>query len=376
MLEVVSVGVWWLEAMLAVNLVLFTLTGLVISESHRRGRRLLQRGLKGLALLLAVLPLGVTLWAGHRRFPSELPGASVPLGLGLPLAVVVVCAVACWRVLTACEWVASVGTAGPGQRRRAELREKVEGGRMDLDCHVVAADPAATPEDMRRCRTRIESLTDPKARWAALQVFLEWHLELKTWDPHEVGLSPRWDPGAGLVVVRHDQEWFLRTFYETWLAQPDAFRSREDLERLQACLRRTKRSSGWTLAALEGLRPGVLPELLRRLETRPGGYRHDEEAPRDACRKMITTLLETPEEGGGPAVPALPDAPAPDAIGVAQVGEDDTLHLWMRATPTQGNFGDVYFRFAHEDAEYSTWMTVLGPLQKGQVRGVPPFKRS
>lgn len=190
-----------------------------------------------------------------------------------------------------------------------------------------------------------------------------------------MGLSLRWDPITELVVVRHDQEWFLRTFYETWLAQPNAFHSREDLERLQACLRHTKRSSGWTLAALEGLRPHVLPELLRRLETRPGGYRQDEEAPRDASRKMIATLLETPEEGGGPAVPVLPDAPAPDAIGVAQVGEDDTLHLWMRATATQGNFGDVYFHFAHGDAEYHAWMTVLGPLQKGQVRGVPPFKR-
>lgn len=113
MLEVVSVGVWWSEAMLAVNLVLFTLGSLVlIRESHRRGRRLLQRGLKGLALLVAVLPLGVTLWAGHRRFQSELPWGSVPLGLGLPLAVVVVCAVASWLALTACEWVSSVGTAG------------------------------------------------------------------------------------------------------------------------------------------------------------------------------------------------------------------------------------------------------------------------
>ncbi|RKG92503.1 hypothetical protein D7V88_05900 [Corallococcus terminator] len=361
--------------MLAVILVGTLLLALALSSaSHRRGRRLLHWGLNGLALLLAVLPLGLTLWVGYRHFLLGRSWGSVPLSLGLLLGVGVVCAGASLLLLVAGEWVSGFGTAGQGQRRRAEIREKVEGGRLDLACHVVATDPDATPEDMRRCRTRIESLTDPKARWAAFQLFLERHFELKTWHPQEVGLSRYWDLNEGLVVVRHDQEWFLRTFYETWLAQPEAFQSLEDLERLQACLRRTTRSFGWTLAALEGLRTQILPELLQRLETRPGRSRPDKEALRDASRKRIATLLETPEAGGGPPVPSLPDAPAPDAIGVARMGDDDTLHLWMRATATHGQFGDVYFCFARELAEYNGWMTVLGPMRRGQVRGVPPFK--
>ena len=54
--------------------------------------------------------------------------------------------------------------------------------------------------------------------------------------------------------------------------------------------------------------------------------------------------------------------------------ESGALEFWMRATATEGNIGDVYFRYAPGTTGQQWWLSVLGPLSQGQVRPVSPLK--
>ncbi|NBD12307.1 MULTISPECIES: hypothetical protein [Corallococcus] len=370
-LAVVGLGV---ELVLAVALMGATFVALAFSgEAYRRGITLAHRAMNALSAVIAIVPLLLTLWVIWRRFFSSRPWGEVPLGLGLPLAVGLPCAAAVFLALLGGEALAGRAFESRRRKERRGLRAEVERGAVEKSCDLVVTDPAATPEDLRRCRTRIESLASPEARWREFLKFVDGRTGFRTWNPEELGLAPSWDWNRSVAVVRHEQEWFLPAFYETWLARSDAFLSEADLERLLGCLNRSRRSTGWSAAAIERLRPQLLPEIARRLDARQG-LSGTGALWRDSAREVLAALQRTPEEGGGPPVPASPGTPAPDAIGLARLGEDGSLHLWLRATPTTGTVGDVYFNVFPHEKEFSQWMKHIGPLPPGEVRGVSPLR--
>ncbi|MFP2925591.1 hypothetical protein ACLESO_10300 [Pyxidicoccus sp. 3LG] len=365
------------ELALSVALLGFALVTLGFAgEAYRHGMTPAHQALNALGILFAALPLFVTLWVSWRRFFSDRPLEGVPLGLGLPLVACVLCAGACFLSFMAGEWFTSRESEARRQRELAALRAEVEGGAREKSCDLVLLDPAATPEDMRRCRERIESLSTPEARWSELTKFLGETAGFKTWNPKQVGLAPAWDWSKSLAAVRHDQEWFVRAFYEAWLARPDALQSVEELERLRGCLRHGTRYSGWTPAAVEVLRSQVVPELSRRLDSQQDLYRNlpSAETQLQWVREELETLRTKPEEGGGPP-PPKPDAVPEGTIGLARLDDDGTLRLWMRGTPSTGAFGDVYLEYHSYDEPYRKWMRYLGALAPREVRPVPSMPR-
>ncbi|MFP2911396.1 hypothetical protein ACLESD_41500 [Pyxidicoccus sp. 3LFB2] len=338
-------------------------------ESHRSGMTPLHVALNIVALVIAFAPLVITLWVAWRRFVSSRPWDDVPLGTGLPLVACAVCAGATFLSFLAGEWVASLDSNRKRAQELAALRAEVEGGAQEKACDLVLLDPMATPADMQRCRARIESLSDPRARWAELRKFRHDISGFNGWTPMKVGLAPEWDWNREVVAVRHDQEWFIRAFYETWLAQPAAFQSPEELQHLQGCLRVSTRGHGWTPAALDVLRSQVLPELVGRLES-------PQDPPRDPhvegrIQELIKSLQESPG-GGGPPTPRL-DAVPEGTIGLAKLDDEGNLHLWLRATPTTGAFGDVYFTYDPSDEHLRHWKGHLGSMEPGEVRPVEPL---
>ncbi|NMO19050.1 hypothetical protein HPC49_37355 [Pyxidicoccus fallax] len=346
----------------------FALTTLgFTSEAYHRGMTTLHIVITVVAVLVAATPLFVTVWAGWRRFFSSRPWEDVPLGLGLPLLAPVVCAGLSLLAFHLGERVAS----HQSQQRRAEelaaLRAEVDGGALEKSCDIILTDPRATPEDMRRCRTRIESLSDPKKRWAELQRFLDIHSGFQTWTPMKVGLAPKWDWNRSVVVVRHDQEWFIRTFYETWLAQPEAFDSEKELTRLNGCLRDTDRWTGWTPSALAVFRAQVLPAIVQRVEAQR--ERHQELLVWPWLQKALAEHQAPPKKKEVPPVPKL-DAVPERSIGLARFDADGTLHLWLRATPETGAFGDVYLTYTPSDEHYGPWKSHLDSTEPGKVQPV------
>lgn len=363
---------------LSLALLAFVLVTLAFSgESYRRGMTPVHQAANTVATLVAFIPLVLTLWASWRRFFSSKPWDDVPLGWGLPLLVCVGCTGVCLLAFFAGEWVESFKSERRRSEARATLRAEVEReataerGAPDKSCDLVVLDPKATPEDMRRCRAHIESLPSPEARWAEFLKFLDDTSGFQTWTPKQVGLAPDWDWNRRVVVVRHDQEWFLQAFYETWFARPDAFQSEKDLERLVYCLRDTSRWDGWTHAALEVHRTRVLPEIARRVEAQHA-------VPRDApvmewLRELLPPSPTSPEERPEPPLPKLDSVPE-GTIGLAQLADDGELHLWLRATPTSGAFGDVYLSYPPSDEHSGKWKRHLGSMKPGQVRPVPPLE--
>jgi hypothetical protein len=115
------------------------------------------------------------------------------------------------------------------EKRRAEersaLRAQVEAGERDKACELVVKDPRRTRADMQCCREALESLGSPDARWRELEKFLTAGGHFESFNPKELGFTPTWDFNKSLVVVRHDQEWFL-------LARPETFSTPEGLLRL------------------------------------------------------------------------------------------------------------------------------------------------
>lgn len=347
----------------------FTTLGFA-GEAYRRGMSLPLIVFFTLAILIAATPLFLTFWTAWRRFFSSKPWEDVRFGVGLPLLACVVCAGATLLFFFLGEWVHSLQGDARSARELAALRAEVDGGAVEKSCDVVLTDPKATAEDMRRCRARIESLTDSKQRWAELQRFLQDTSGFKTWNPGQFGLAPAWDWNRNLVVVRHDQEWFIRTFYGTWLAQPGALEGEEELNRLQGCLMRNRRWFGWTPAALDVLRTEFLPEIVRRIE--PLREAHRDMYERKWLWETIEKLQSSSDEGGGPPVPKLDNVPE-DAIGLARFDADGTLRMWMRATPTTGAFGDIYLEYSPSDSHYSKWKWHLDSTEPGEVQPVSPL---
>ena len=371
MRTVVAVLVWAVELTLTVALAGGVLIALSFSsEGHKRGMLPLHQALNYLALFLAVLPFGVTLWVGYRHFLSGRPNS--PLGLALPVVVGVSCGVASLLAMLAGEKFSNVGAEARARRVRAEVRQKTEAGQREFACQVVVTDPASTAEDMRRCRAYVDAQTTAREKWDAFWPFILGQTSWKTWNPQQVGLSPFQDPEVALTVVRHEQAWFLRTFFESLLEAYPTF-SYLEVELLHGTLLRMNRESGWSREAIEPLRSHILPELLRRIEPRPGVDLDGAPTTLQENRELIAALLATgPREP--PPVPASASAPPADAIGVVKMTESGALEFWMRATAAEGNIGDVYFRQEPETPGHQQWMNVLGPMSKGQLRPVPPLK--
>jgi hypothetical protein len=356
---------------LSVALLGFALVTLGFSgESYRSGMSGLHIAFNTVAVLLALAPLVLSVWVAWRRFISSQPWEAVPLGWGLPFAALAVGAVGCFLAFLGGEWVASLQSEKRRAQERAALRAEVEGGAVEKSCDLVLLDPRATPEDMRRCRARIEALTAPDARWAELKKFLGPNSGFRTWNPKQLGLAPKWDWNRDVVAIRHEQEWFLPMFFEAWLSRPEAFGSEKDLEQLFGLLRSSSREDGWTPAAVDALRVQVLPEIARRFEAQQA-------VPGDASvmkwmKEAITTLQQTPGDEGEPVPPSPADLPE-DAIGLARIGDDGELRLWLRATPSTGAFGDVYLRYPPYDEHFRHWKRHLGSMEPGEVRAVEPL---
>ncbi|RKG68260.1 hypothetical protein D7V80_13290 [Corallococcus sp. CA054B] len=343
------------------------------SESYRHSATPLHQALNGLAFVLAVLPLLLTLWVGWRRFLSDRPFDSVPLGMGLPMVALVACAVTAFLSIMGGEWSTSRHRARQEQEARLALRAAVEGGAVDKACDLVAADPRASAEDMRRCRAFIESRPDAESRWTQLTKFADERGGFNTWHLGQTGLAPDWEWGKAVPVIRHDQEWFLRTFYETWLARTQDLPTLDDLGRLQLALQTSTRYLGWDARAVETLRTQVLPTLSARLEAQDARLRAlpgMDPWVLDAIRDRMQGLQTKPDEGVEP-LPPLPGTPSPGDIGVARLDDTGALDLWLRATPTSGDFGDVYVRRASYDSEYEEWLKYLGLLRPGEPRFIP-----
>ncbi|NOK07857.1 hypothetical protein [Corallococcus exercitus] len=362
------------ELALGVALLVGTFITLAFSsESYRHTATPLHQALNGLAFVLAVLPLVLTLWVGWRRFLSDRPWEAVPLGMGLPMVALVACGVCASLSIMGGGWVTSRHRARQELAARLALRAEVEGGAVHKACDLVAADPRASAEDMRRCRTFIESRPSPEARWVELTKFTDSRGDFQSWHLAQVGLAPDWEWGKVVPVIRHDQEWFLRTFYETWLARTPDLPSLDDLGRLQLALQSSTRYLGWDARAVETLRTQVLPTLSARLEAQEPRLRALPDMDPwvlDAIRDRSQSLQTKPDEGVEP-LPPLPGTPSPGDIGVARMDDTGALDLWLRASPGAGTFGDVYVRRASYDTEYEKWLKYLGPLHPGELKFIP-----
>ncbi|RKH64746.1 hypothetical protein [Corallococcus aberystwythensis] len=340
------------------------------SESYRNSATPLHQALNMLAFVLAVLPLVLTLWVGWRRFLSDRPFDAVPLGMGLPMVALVACAVTAYLCFMGGAWATSRHRAQQEQDARLALRAEVEGGAVNKACDLVATDPRASAEDMRRCRAFIESRPDAEARWGEFLKFTDPRSGFNTWHLGQVGLAPDWEWGAVVPVIRHDQEWFLRTFYETWLARTPGLPSLDDLNLLQMALQTSTRYLGWEARAVETLRTQVLPTVSARMDAQEPSLRAQPGMDAwvlDAIRDRMQRIQKTPEDGVEP-LPPLPGTPAPGDIGVVRMDGEGNLDLWLRASPTSGAIGDVYVRRASYDSEYERWRKFLGDLRPGELR--------
>jgi len=347
-------------------------------EAYRRGLDPLQAALTWLAVLLALAPLLVTVWVAWRRLFSSQPWAGVPLGLGLPVVVLLAGAVLALLAFQGGE----LAHARASEKRRAEerraLRAQVEAGERGKACELVVMDPHCTRADMRRCREVLESLDSPDARWRELKKFLTDGGYFESFNPKELGFSPTWDFNKSLVVVRHEQEWFLRTFYAALLARPETFSTPEGLRRLGNVLLSSSRHQGWTHAAGKVLRAELLPEVTRRLaeaQPRLQGSVELQNALEDAMNSL--TRLRTPPQDEEPPMPTLAQPAPRESIGLARLeSENGRLHLWLRATPTEGEFGDVYLGFDTHPSfgkDGRALLEHLGGLEPGEVKPVPPL---
>jgi uncharacterized membrane protein len=346
-------------------------------ESYRRGLEPLQLALTWLAVILAFAPLLVTVWVAWRRLFSSRPWADVPLGLGLPAVALLAGSVLAMLAFLGGELAHSRAWEKRQAEERSALRAQVEAGEREKACDLVVKDPRCTRADMRRCREVLESLGTPDARWRELKKFLDAGGYFESFNPKELGFSPTWDFNKSLVVVRHDQEWFLRTFYASLLARPETFSTPEGLRRLGNVLQSSSRHRGWTHAAGKVLRAELLPEVTRRLaeaQPRLQGSVEFQYPFEDVTNQL--TRLRTPEDEE-PPMPTLAQPAPRESIGLARLdSEDGRLHLWLRATPTEGEFGDVYLGFDTHPSygkEGRAVLRHLGGLEPGEVKPVPPL---
>lgn len=379
-----SSGTAWvvLGTLVGLALGIALLFGVVVTlgfsgEAHRHRITRLHAALQRGTLLVALVPVPLALWVGWRHFFSGRGLEGVPLSWGLPVAGSVGCAAVSALFFFAGEWLAGRESEKRFEEERralVALRAEVIQGARQKACLLVASDPEATADDMRRCREYVDSLSEPAERWRELSRFLA-DFGFKTWNLEQVGLSPVWDWNRSVVAVRYEQAWFLRAFYETWLARPDALQSSDELERLSACLRMSTRRSGWSADAHKVLSSQVLPELVRRLEEQAASV---PSSAREALKRvgeelaMLRTRLDEDIVPPAPSVGSVPEG----TIGLAELRTGSVLRLWLRSTPDTGAFGDVYLEYQSYEAELRPWLGHLGPISQGGVKPVPPMKRA
>ncbi|MFY2561356.1 hypothetical protein ACN469_27395 [Corallococcus terminator] len=346
-------------------------------EAHRHRVTRLHAALQRGTLLVALMPVPLALWVGWRYFFSGRGLEGLPLTWGLPIAGSVGCAAVAALFFFAGEWLASRESEKRFEAERralVALRVEVVQGARQKACLLVASDPEATADDMRRCREYVDSLSEPTARWSELSRFLA-DFGFKTWNLRQVGLSPVWDWNRSIVVVRHEQAWFLRAFYETWLARPDALQSSDELERLSACLRMSTHRSGWSAPALDVFTSQVLPELVRRLEELAPSVPSSSGEALARVREELASLRTRLDEDVVPQPPSI-GAVSEGTIGLAELRAESVLRLWLRSTPDAGAFGDVYLEYQPYEAELRQWLGHLGSMTQGVVKPVPPMKRA
>jgi|GEM_PF-1660874 len=346
-------------------------------EAHRHRITRLHAALQRGTLLVALVPVPLALWVGWRHFFSGRGLEGVPLTWGLPIAGSVGCAAVAALFFFAGEWLAgreSEKRFEAERRALVALRAEVIQGARQKACLLVASDPEATADDMRRCREYIDSLAEPTARWRELSRFLA-DFGFKTWNLRQVGLSPVWDWNRSVVVIRHEQAWFLRTFYEAWLARPDVLQSSDELERLRACMQMSTHRSGWSPEAHEVLSSQVLPELVRRLEELAPNVPSASGEALTRVKEELALLRTRLDEDVVPPTPAIGAVPE-GTIGLAELRAESVLRLWLRSTPDAGAFGDVYLEYQAYETELRQWLGHLGSITQGVVKPVPPMKKA
>lgn len=372
MLALVAALIVLLELALGIALIGFILMGLAFTgEAYRNGLTPVHQAFVGIALVMAVLPAIVTLVVAWKRFASATRPEGIPLWIGLPLLVLVLCAGLSVLALQQGEKSAARTWQAAREADRRALRAKVDGGARELSCDLVLEDFAATPDDMARCRARIESLADPVERWSEMKKFTDDWRGFHSWNPAQLGFTTEWDWNRTLIAVRHDQEWFLPAFYETWLARPDALQTKEDRAQLLACIEASGSWRGWKPAVSDAFVTTILPALQERLAAESIRF-----PPGDDEKQTLEHALEKSrarfKDARAPAPPPIPLPPG--AIGLARFDADDTLHLWFRRTATEGEVGDVYLSYSGSwDGPYEPMLKHLKKPARGEVVPIPPI---
>ena len=63
----------------------------------------------------------------------------------------------------------------------------------------------------------------------------------------------------------------------------------------------------------------------------------------------------------------------PQCIGVANMSEDGTITLLLRAQSEKGDLGDAMLTYQRSDPNYAGILKHLGGMKPGEEKPVPPF---
>lgn len=64
----------------------------------------------------------------------------------------------------------------------------------------------------------------------------------------------------------------------------------------------------------------------------------------------------------------------PECIGVANMSQDGTITLLLRAQSPKGDLGDALLTYAKSDPRYAGILKHIGGLKPGEEKPVPPFE--
>lgn len=67
-------------------------------------------------------------------------------------------------------------------------------------------------------------------------------------------------------------------------------------------------------------------------------------------------------------------AETPECIGVANMSDDGTITLLLRAKSEKGALGDAMLSYKKSDSQYASILKHLGGLKPGEEKPVPPFE--
>jgi hypothetical protein len=262
---------------------------------HGEGSRGHGPGLDGLCLALAAVlcaaPVIAAAWIGARRL--ALPGPAILFWL--PLALTIVGAPSAAGLLELAEIRASKAADRRTAADIASIRRQLAAGDSSRACELVNMDPKATPAEMAACRSRVDAAPDAAARWRELQPFVCWNRSFNSWNVQQLGLSAEWDWSTPMIptVPAADQAWFLKAFFEAWLARPDAFAGDEEVGSLQCKLDDLIRDD-WSPEALRVFAAEVLPKVRARLKATPAPA---PDTPSASYRSSCFEFLDRIERG-------------------------------------------------------------------------------